>query len=487
MATVSVYFEPSKVKEDSYSVHWSIRHLRQCRTFASGVVIPKEYVDFLKSHKDGFIAKPKNRIKQEELIQVWNIIYGDTFISESGRTMCGYVRRAQIVIDRMGDNFSFQGLKIGMSDFNPDFTPVDERDIDNEEKYYVLDYLIEYRKKMLAQERFGYANSFRDTQSSLERFMEYKKVKKQLEFKDITVDFLIAYEIWMKKYGKAPKKAEYREVSASINTIGVYCRNIRTLFNIAINETKVIHKDLYPFGKYGFLIPKARAKKKARTMDDIEVMIRYTPKTAGQAQAKAFWLFSYLCNGANTADIANLKWRDLDEGAFAFVRRKTMRTKKVNTDPIEVFMDELAVQIIEIYGNHIFEIAGDKVQNDPEEYVFTIIDRFDSPNEKHKKIKQFIRNNNARMKTMCKAAGLSGSFNTMVARHSFATIMQHLGADIITISKMLGHSSITTTMTYLEDFSENIVRSQLRQLIPNRCIKPDEEPRTKFTGVSEVL
>ena len=52
------------------------------------------------------------------------------------------------------------------------------------------------------------------------------------------------------------------------------------------------------------------------------------------------------------------------------------------------------------------------------------------------------------VKDWAKAAGIEKYVTFHTARHSFATMMLTLGADIYTTSKLLGHSKIQTTEIY---------------------------------------
>lgn len=55
---------------------------------------------------------------------------------------------------------------------------------------------------------------------------------------------------------------------------------------------------------------------------------------------------------------------------------------------------------------------------------------------------------NVLLKPWAKAAGIDKRFSFHVARHTFATMMLTLGADLYTTSKLLGHADVKMTQVY---------------------------------------
>lgn len=55
---------------------------------------------------------------------------------------------------------------------------------------------------------------------------------------------------------------------------------------------------------------------------------------------------------------------------------------------------------------------------------------------------------NALIKPWAKAAGITKHFTFHTARHTFATMMLTLGADLYTTSKLLGHVDVRMTQVY---------------------------------------
>jgi len=60
------------------------------------------------------------------------------------------------------------------------------------------------------------------------------------------------------------------------------------------------------------------------------------------------------------------------------------------------------------------------------------------------------------IKASAKRAGISKRVHPHVLRHSYATGLLEAGVDLLTISRLLGHKSFTTTMVYLHCRRENL-------------------------------
>ena len=57
---------------------------------------------------------------------------------------------------------------------------------------------------------------------------------------------------------------------------------------------------------------------------------------------------------------------------------------------------------------------------------------------------------NVQIKQWVKEAGITKHVTYHVSRHTFATMLLTLGADLYTVSKLLGHSQIKNTQVYAE-------------------------------------
>jgi len=83
-----------------------------------------------------------------------------------------------------------------------------------------------------------------------------------------------------------------------------------------------------------------------------------------------------------------------------------------------------------------------------------------------------------RLKPCLKAAGLKEKeIDVHTLRHTFASHLVRAGMDLRTVSKLLGHSSITTTARYLHPFEEQERRAV--ELVPIPALEQGEENRHK--------
>jgi integrase len=286
-----------------------------------------------------------------------------------------------------------------------------------------------YADKLIKEGRISTASSYNCSLNSLRQF------KTSLQFYEITTDFLQNYEAWMLKKG------------ASITTVGIYLRSLRTLVNQAIAEG-IIKLDLYPFGKRKYQIPTGRNIKKALPLVEIKKIFDYeTVKNDSEDKAKDFWIFTYLCNGLNVKDIARLKWKNIRDDKLIFTRAKTERAIRSNPKQVVVILSKEAKTIIKKWCNK---------DKGSENFIFPILCKDISPTEEYKLIYNFTRHINKWLKRMGKDLGFEMNLTTYTARHSFSTVLKRSGAPVAFISEALGHGNTATTQNYLDSFEDSV-------------------------------
>lgn len=300
-------------------------------------------------------------------------------------------------------------------------------------------------KEMKASDRFGTALTYESSMKSLKSFLTDKKGKepKILHFQDITVKFLESYEAWMTQTKEK-----------SLTTVGIYLRGLRVIFNTAM-DSKIIDKEIYPFGIRKYEIPASSNTKKAFDSDQLEKLFQAVPKIEEQQKAKDFWFFSFVCNGMNIGDIVYLKWKNINDGQIEFVREKTKRTKKAKQKTIQVPLTDFAKSFIEKYANE------DREKNS---YVFPIINDNMSEEEKDRKKRSFTRFINQHLKNLAKDNGLNEDVSTYWARHSFATMAIRKKASLEFVGEALGHSDLKTTRNYFAGFEDKTKKDILEDI-----------------------
>lgn len=264
----------------------------------------------------------------------------------------------------------------------------------------------------------------------------FKKFDKKVGFYEVTSEWMNRYYRWMQE----------PEQGNSDTTVGIYTRYMRSIFNYAISQGVINKHEHYPFGKRRFVIPASRNIKKALTLAEVSKINNYEAiPGAPDDKARDFWMFSYLCNGINFKDIAQLKNRNLEGDMLKFVRAKTKNTTKANQSVISSYLNTPAKVILEKWR---------KEQHGPEDYVFDILAEGDDSRAQQDKIDQFIKTTNKYMKRISASLELNKEVTTYFSRHSAATILKKSGATVEQIREALGHQSTGTTQKYLDSFDD---------------------------------
>jgi integrase/recombinase XerD len=279
------------------------------------------------------------------------------------------------------------------------------------------------------REQINTSSTYELSRKSIILFLDTEKKFKQLSFQAISVSWLEDYERFMTVTN-----------GRSATTVSMYLRALRTLFNnaIALND---IESTVYPFGRKKYQMPSSQNIKKALDKVQLKALFNAIPQSEQQQKAKDFWFFSYSCNGMNIKDIAQLKYSDISDDKFVFVRAKTLNTSKSNLKKITVRLNSFSKEVIKKYGKATTE-------------VFNIIDKTFTAEEKQRSTKSFTRFINQHMKALCKANELPEDISTYTARHSFASNYVDQGATVVDAMESLGHSNIATTQNYLKSLRD---------------------------------
>lgn len=281
---------------------------------------------------------------------------------------------------------------------------------------------------------------------ALASLQEFFGPGRTIMFRDITAKALNEYQEHMLNKGR------------SITTVGIYTRLLRAIFSLAMADG-VVKESQLPFGRNRgqYKVPAGRKMKKALSHKQLGTLYNYDLSGKPKLQhARDFWFFSYVCNGMNFRDIAELKWRNFSGDSFVFIRSKTRKSSADNPQPIMVPVTDYVRTMLDKYANK---------DKSPDAYVFNIYKGNTDPMKKHNLLRKFIARVNKRLKPIAKELGFPHDFSTYYARHSFSTNVIRNGQSIEFVQKALGHTDMKTTMNYFAGFEDETLHSVNSKLL----------------------
>lgn len=255
--------------------------------------------------------------------------------------------------------------------------------------------------------------------SSKNNFRRYNK-ELGLRFTDITVD-------WLQTYSRI------RRQTVSVSTVAVDFRNLRTVFNQAIEKNPSLSA-VYPFGRGKFQIPVGASKNVGLSKEDLLKIKDFNSDNYYLQMARDYFMFSYYANGMNLKDIIKLK-----KGQKEYIRSKTEHTSKFEKR-LDINYNQTQEEIISRHKG-----SG--------KYLLNVLDDEDTPEMIFKKTDLKASSIAAQLKNLAKALGLPPEFSFQWARHSYATNMEKAGINLKAVSESLGHTSVRTTESYLKSIS----------------------------------
>lgn len=279
--------------------------------------------------------------------------------------------------------------------------------------------------------RTGYRLSVQQTYNSLLKFNRHLDIP----FSEMDCNWLRRYETWLRKQGK------------SENTIGIRFRNIRVIFNLAVNM-ELVKQENYPFRKFKISKLHQETAKRALTKEEIQTTINYptTGKDFYTRLAINLFTFSYFMGGINFVDMAYLTEKNIMENRLIYHRRKTGKL-------INLPMQERALLVLKEY------------KDDNKPYLFPILSTLHkTEQQKLNRLHKVITKVNKSLKAIGKELHIPVKLTTYTARHSYATVLKRAGVATSIISESLGHSSEKVTRIYLDNFENNQIDEAMEYL-----------------------
>ena len=241
-------------------------------------------------------------------------------------------------------------------------------------------------------ERPNTADKFKQTQTHLARWLGAKGFAR-LQFADITPDFLHDFD----KYLSAS--------CPSIASRGIHLRNVRTIFNFAINRQ--LTTAVYPFRRYK--IKSAPATPTPLALEQVRRLWSHQPQNDVQRYWLDLWRLIFCLIGINIADLSMLD--KITQGRINYTRKKTGRNYSVKVEPV-------AANIIKAHKGR--------------ERLLDILDRY-------KDVHIATTACNKHLKAIAEDLGLP-PITTYTARYTWASIAMQLDTPIEVISQALGHT-----------------------------------------------
>lgn len=249
-----------------------------------------------------------------------------------------------------------------------------------------------------------------------------------LYFNEIDLEFLIKFKLFL-------KAKNYSET-----TVSNYLSYLKLVLKKAMQE-KVIHYSNNPF--VYFKIGRGKFKERLFLIqEELDALIKLNLTNSDEILVRDLFIFGCYCGGIRFSDILSLKNKNFDGSHISFISRKTTTQQRIKVPSI-------GIEIINRYK-----------QNENENtFIFPIFnDSIDLENEELFQNKRLESNMkiNKQLKLILEKAGIHKYITFHCSRHTFATLALSKSISIEKVSKILGHSSVSTTQIYAKILNKDV-------------------------------
>lgn len=281
-----------------------------------------------------------------------------------------------------------------------------------QESRYLIGHLGQCVREKHQAGNYGTAAAYRSTMRSLSRFTGARKIP----MSRINAQFVHDYRNFLLERGNKE------------NTVRFYLRNFRSMYNLAVETTKL--KDKEPF-------------KKIKTQPCETEVTAYALETIRKLAVADFsdnpvlektrdtFMFSFFNRGMSFVDVAFLTEDKCADDTISYKRKKTHI-------PVRVTLNSQTAELLKKYR---------KPDN---AFLFPFLNDKGTAEEQYKRYRTYLAWINRNLKKIGKMLGIDVRLTIHGARHAWANEASTRGAPILVIRDALGHKHVQTTEIYIE-------------------------------------
>lgn len=289
-----------------------------------------------------------------------------------------------------------------------------------------------------AKRFIDYIDDFVDTKSKQNTIDCYLGTKSKLIAYDESCSFDTMTKKWLESFDKWME-----ESGMKVNARSVHLRNIRSVFNYAIDNEDT---ELYPFRK--FKIEREETRKRSLTVEQVIRLRDFDCEDYQKEYRDMFMLMIYLI-GINGIDLFTAEKRSIVNNRFEYVRGKTGKLYSIKLEPE-------AIDIIKRYSGKKYILNVMEHNDGNYRNYMTAMNRglgnigpFERKGLGGKKIRK----------------ALFPGLTTYWARHTWATIAAGLDIPKETISEALGHEIGSKVTSIYINFDRKKIDEANRKVI----------------------
>ncbi|WP_276864244.1 site-specific integrase [Mediterranea massiliensis] len=243
-----------------------------------------------------------------------------------------------------------------------------------------------------------------------------KAFKAEVEFSEVTFDFVCAFEQHLRRKGY------------HINTIAKHMKHLKRYVNMAINK-ELMKEQQYAFRKYK--IKTVENSHTHLTPEELEKMEGLRRNKRPFRQRKTLDAFLFCCyTGLRYSDFVQMKPQNLiNIRQEVWLTYKSVKTGNEVHLPLHLLFGGKAIAILKEYENDLGSF-------------FRLKDN---------------SNINKELRLLARRAEINKRVSFHTARHTNATLLIYNGVNITTVQKLLGHKSVKTTQVYTNIMDRTIV------------------------------